>query len=86
MEIPDDYHNSTSSTKIINGTVVTVNETVKKVNEDGIRSVFHIRVISLRPESSDDDDDSHQMSQQKASQDQTTPETTTVTVAPDTDA
>lgn len=36
--------------QVINGTLVTVNETIHKVTDNGVQSVYQIKVISLRPE------------------------------------
>jgi hypothetical protein len=79
MDIPDDYRNSTSKTQIINGTVVTVNETITKKNEDGVQSVYHVRVISLRPENDTDSSSvqQQQMGQQKVALPTTSSPTTT---------
>ncbi|KAG8222054.1 hypothetical protein J437_LFUL000498 [Ladona fulva] len=41
--------NTTSTTKVINGHVVTVNETTYKQGSDGSSAVFHIRVVDIKP-------------------------------------
>jgi len=47
--LPDDYSNTTSTTKIVNGNEVTVNETIQKIGGNDSNSFFHFKVISIRP-------------------------------------
>jgi len=67
MNMPNDYKNSTSQSKIINGTLVMVNETISKVldPESGIQSVYHTKVISIFPHNDTDHSVQPQLSQQK---------------------
>jgi len=47
--LPDDYSNTTSTTKVVNGNEVTVNETIQKIGGNDSNSFFHFKVISIRP-------------------------------------
>ncbi|EFX66962.1 hypothetical protein DAPPUDRAFT_302249 [Daphnia pulex] len=51
FDIPDNYVNSTSYSKLVNGTLVTVNETIYK---DGIQSFYHTKAISIYPDNDTD--------------------------------
>ncbi|XP_046388186.1 icarapin-like [Ischnura elegans] len=44
--------NSTSTTKVINGHVVTVNETTYTRGTNGSSAVFHIKVVDIKPQQS----------------------------------
>jgi len=48
MEIPDGA-NTTSTTKIINGHVVTINETTYSTGDDVNGAAFRIRIIDVKP-------------------------------------
>jgi len=51
-DIPDDFKNTTLQNEVVNGSLMTLNETVYKLIEDnGVQSVYHIQVISLHPNS-----------------------------------
>ncbi|XP_057365176.1 uncharacterized protein LOC130685904 [Daphnia carinata] len=55
FDLPDNYSNSTSHSKFINGTLVTVNETIfKTTNQDGIQSFYHTKAISVYPDNETD--------------------------------
>ena len=43
LELADDYDDSAWHQRVVNGTVVTVNETVKKVTLEGVQSVYQVR-------------------------------------------
>jgi len=54
-DIPDDYMNTTLQNEVVDGSMMTFNETVYKViGEDGVQSVYHIQVISLHPQDTTD--------------------------------
>ncbi|CAG0880635.1 unnamed protein product [Darwinula stevensoni] len=48
--LPNGYRNTTSTTKVVNGSIVTVNETVHKTGGDDGQSFFHFKVVHIRPE------------------------------------
>ena len=72
------------ASQVVNGTLVTVNETIHKTNTNGVQSFYHIRVISLRPENGTDS--VLQMSQQKAATDSGAATTTPLAITTPTGA
>lgn len=49
-ELPPNYDNSTYTTKVVNGSIVSVNETVKKHTSNDSSFVFKVKVIQVRPQ------------------------------------
>jgi len=48
-DLPANYSNSTSETKVIDGQVVEVNKTIHKVTSNDSSGFFHFQVIKIRP-------------------------------------
>lgn len=49
-ELPPNYDNSTYTTKVVNGSIISVNETVKKHTSNDSSFVFQIKVVQVRPQ------------------------------------
>jgi len=49
-DLPTNYHNSTSETKNVNGTLVTVNQTIDRHTSNNSQSFFHVQVVQVKPE------------------------------------
>uniref|UniRef100_T1IHB0 Uncharacterized protein n=1 Tax=Strigamia maritima TaxID=126957 RepID=T1IHB0_STRMM len=49
-ELPPNYHNTTYETKNVNGSIVTVNQTIDKQTTNNSHSYFHIKVVQVKPE------------------------------------
>lgn len=47
--LPPDYDNSTFTTKVVNGSLVSVNETVKKHQTNSSTFFFHFRTVQVKP-------------------------------------
>jgi len=48
-KLPDNYSNSTSETKVVDGQLVTVNKTVHKISGNNSNGFFQFSVIKVRP-------------------------------------
>jgi len=49
-QFPPNYDNSTYHTKVVNGSVISVNETIKKHTTNDSSFVFTVKVIKVRPQ------------------------------------
>jgi len=49
-DLPTNYDNTTFTTKNINGTIISVNETIRKIGNNDSSFVFHVKTIQVRPE------------------------------------
>lgn len=49
-QLPPNYDNSTYTTKVVNGSVISVNETIKKHTTNDSSFVFSFKVVKIRPE------------------------------------
>ncbi|KAK2707143.1 uncharacterized protein LOC136028712 isoform X1 [Artemia franciscana] len=48
--LPNDFKNTTSMSKMVNGSLVQVNETVNKEIINGVPHLFHVKVMALVPQ------------------------------------
>lgn len=48
-DLPPEYDNSTYTTKVVNGSLVSVNETIKKHQSNSSTFFFHVKTIQVKP-------------------------------------
>lgn len=51
---PPEYSNSTITTKVVNGSVITVNETITKHQSNGNTFFIHTKTVHVRPENANE--------------------------------
>ncbi|CAG0900682.1 unnamed protein product [Cyprideis torosa] len=56
-KLPDDYSNTTYREQEIDGKVVRVNETTKKISHPGGQSVFHFKVYQVKPDGPEEEEE-----------------------------
>lgn len=80
-EFPDDYKNSTSTVKVVNGTKVMVNETISKGGDENSSHFVHFKVIHMLPEDETTDATVEEITNRKEESTEVSPQATKSTTA-----